>query len=538
MHNQRRAHGLYGDVPVSTQPLRLRWPTRYPRVTQIFDDPNTRDNYIPYGFPGHEGVDFQAPLGALALACADGEVIRADPNPNQAYGAHVRLRHFAQGLVYITVYAHLKTDLPVRVGEHVKAGQVVGTSGNTGRSTGPHLHLTLLRPGATDAGEDAVSGTGQRFGHDILDPTPYLHWPDLRLRATDTLHIRQSPPSGRVLATVPAGALLTPLEFHGRVLARVWYSPAWLYVRAPGGAEGYASAAILEPADGQAIPPPPLPIGRFAWGVHGRADGPLEPADVSVVNLARMDAAKLLSSARAEDLAALRVANPGVFIMVRLFMVFRDNGGVRRIPPAQFAADLRPDVEKFYAQGVRYFEVHNEPNLTDEGFGGSWSGGAGFAAWFLEVARALRIWFPEAKLGFPGLSPGEAMADRPQAMWDFLAGCEAAIAAADWLGVHVYFRDDVEAARGIREIVDGYRDRWPDKLVMVTEYSNPVEGIDKAEKGRQYVQFCRRLEQKPGVGAAFSFVASASDPAFAGETWREEDGRMTPIVEAMGRRFA
>ena len=48
------------------------------------------------------------------------------------------------------------------------------------------------------------------------------------------------------------------------------------------------------------------------------------------------------------------------------------------------------DLVPFYSRGVRYFEVHNEPNLVPEGWTQSWSDGQSFGAWFLDVVNRLR----------------------------------------------------------------------------------------------------------------------------------------------------
>lgn len=85
----------------------------------------------------HEGIDFVAPVGTPVLATAAGEVIRAEYAG--AYGNLVELAH-QQG--FVTRYAHLKT-IAVRPGEQVAQHAVLGTLGNTGRSTGPHLHYEV-----------------------------------------------------------------------------------------------------------------------------------------------------------------------------------------------------------------------------------------------------------------------------------------------------------------------------------------------------------------------------------------------------------
>jgi hypothetical protein len=80
-----------------------------------------------------------------------------------------------------------------------------------------------------------------------------------------------------------------------------------------------------------------------------------------------------------------------------------------------------------------------------------------------------------------------------------------------------------------------YRRRFPDKLLFITEFSNPAPGTDKRAKGQQYVRYYQHLRSLPGLGAAFSYVLSASS-GFDSETWRLEDGSATEIPGLVGAR--
>jgi murein DD-endopeptidase MepM/ murein hydrolase activator NlpD len=91
----------------------------------------------------HRGTDFAAPIGTPILAAGDGTIVRA--GPFSSYGNYVRIRH-ANG--YETAYAHMsRFARGMRAGVRVRQGQVIGYVGNTGRSTGPHLHYEVLRRG-------------------------------------------------------------------------------------------------------------------------------------------------------------------------------------------------------------------------------------------------------------------------------------------------------------------------------------------------------------------------------------------------------
>lgn len=89
----------------------------------------------------HTGLDFPADPGTAILAAAGGVVLSAGPHPQ--YGQLVELDH-GNGLV--TRYAHTSKML-VKQGDLVKRGQVIAEVGNTGRSTGPHLHFEVLVEG-------------------------------------------------------------------------------------------------------------------------------------------------------------------------------------------------------------------------------------------------------------------------------------------------------------------------------------------------------------------------------------------------------
>lgn len=101
----------------------------------------------------HTGVDFKAPAGTKVYAIADGKVTLAEIS-DQKVGNHIEIGHSSP---LSSRYHHLDEVL-VEAGEQITKGQVIGTVGTTGLSTGPHLHLEILE------------------GETPVDPGMYLRW--------------------------------------------------------------------------------------------------------------------------------------------------------------------------------------------------------------------------------------------------------------------------------------------------------------------------------------------------------------------------
>lgn len=132
------------------------WPERY--------SVNARSPYGPrkrHPITGkstfHHGVDVACPVGTPLIAGADGVI--AHKGAGASGGYTLLIRHAGN---WHSVYYHLKQPSHRNIGEPVKAGDLVADSGNTGGSTGPHLHFELRR--------------SRKWG-DTVDPMPYLQGP-------------------------------------------------------------------------------------------------------------------------------------------------------------------------------------------------------------------------------------------------------------------------------------------------------------------------------------------------------------------------
>jgi len=114
----------------------------------------------PFGFRRyriHKGVDIGLHRGDSIRAAFPGKVARVRYE-RRGYGRYIVIEHENCGITR-TVYAHLSKQL-VKVGQTVKAGEVIGLGGSTGRSTGPHLHFEM------------------RIGEIPLDPTEFFDFPN------------------------------------------------------------------------------------------------------------------------------------------------------------------------------------------------------------------------------------------------------------------------------------------------------------------------------------------------------------------------
>lgn len=122
----------------------LGWPLSSLRLTQEFGDTAfSRSHISAYNGNGHNGVDFAASVGTAVLSSEQGKVLGTGDTdqtcPGASYGKWILIEH-PNGLS--TLYAHLSL-IKVSPGQVVTRGQLIGYTGMTGYSTGPHLHFTV-----------------------------------------------------------------------------------------------------------------------------------------------------------------------------------------------------------------------------------------------------------------------------------------------------------------------------------------------------------------------------------------------------------
>jgi murein DD-endopeptidase MepM/ murein hydrolase activator NlpD len=136
--------------------IKLGWPVEASTpITQLFgENPN---DYTRFGLAGHNGADFGCELGTPIRAAAEGNVMIAAFDKT-GYGNYIKLGHGG----YQTIYAHM-SQMVKKTGQRAAKGEIIGFSGSTGNSTGPHLHFELRIP-----------GHGVQGFKDAVDPFPYM----------------------------------------------------------------------------------------------------------------------------------------------------------------------------------------------------------------------------------------------------------------------------------------------------------------------------------------------------------------------------
>lgn len=136
-------------------------------IAKLFGEQNINANSLlladsPQGVPvigkitqgshdGHSALDFGVPVGTEVHTTMEGKVAYAGWN-NEGYGNLVIIENGQ----FRTYYAHL-SSVPVKVGQIVKDGDIIGLSGNTGNSTGPHLHYEIRKNGVAINPTDSLA---------------------------------------------------------------------------------------------------------------------------------------------------------------------------------------------------------------------------------------------------------------------------------------------------------------------------------------------------------------------------------------------
>jgi len=496
------------------------WPTEAVKATQWFAA--NPQNYIQFGLPGHDGLDITAPTGAPVFAAAAGTVYRVETDPTVSnYGIHVRIAH-RDG--WKTIYAHLQ-QAQVAVGDQVSGGQQIGRSNNTGNSFGSHLHF-----GVKKDGETYIDENGHSWPSNLHDPWPLL-------RGVVDAYLDQRGTAGWAYASSIG---LNLQGGHGRAsgdlnlraaasagAARLGIIPTSSIMRITGSMQNgyYPVVAVVTNAS----------VSPALIGLHASADpGNLYGGTVEYEEFKALHPGviKVLSAHSAESVRRLAYDNPGTTAwIIRAFLSFQ--GRETAVTPQQFFDWTWPDTQRTInaliganvpANAIR-IELHNEPNLVQEGWGVSWGNGHEFGVWLQDVTRLHRQVIPAGvQLVYPGLSPGGDVTSNGIPIrtdsYRFLNDSAFALSGLDALAVHCYWSNNwpMQLAYDHLDWHNSFN-----KPLWVTEASRndrpPTPPLSDAQYAAEYVTFWRGLQARPLARGVMYFVASASDSYYAPECW-------------------
>jgi len=264
-----------------------------------------------------------------------------------------------------------------------------------------------------------------------------------------------------------------------------------------GGLTGYIVPDVVNPLAYMNIPQ------DFKSGIGMGDRTILSPTQKSAIDISKVKAIKLLTLPDPVDNTTLVNQVKNLFIVSRLF--FSVNQG-SLFTPQMFVDFCKNGIDSQYKAGVRYFEIHNEPNLIQEGYGWNWPNGTEFGNWLVGVLNILKPLYPEAQFGYPGLSP------QPNTE-QFFKDSKFAADKCQWVGCHAYWNSEGNTGWGMEAIDGGMYWRkylsWTDKPLYLTEFSNNNINTSYTDKGRQYKKYFDLLKTED-LEAAFCFALSWS----------------------------
>jgi hypothetical protein len=270
-------------------------------------------------------------------------------------------------------------------------------------------------------------------------------------------------------------------------------------------------------------------LGQARIGLHASADPDIDEGEFQEFALMRPGIIKVLSFHSGEDIARLAAAHPSAHFVLRAFLSF----GGRNISPGRFVdytlKDVRRALARLKGRNV-VVELHNEPNLFDEGLGSSWSDGTTFDKWWTDLLNRYRRALPGVRFIYPGLSPGTTVTGVKQDHIRFLEASRSAVEAADGLGIHLYWSNVYPMSRALA-VLDDHISRFRARSIWITEASHNQGEINPVRMAQEYLRFWRELQSRPVVQGVTYFVASASEPKFAHEVWVGKG-----IARLIGRR--
>jgi hypothetical protein len=358
-----------------------------------------------------------------------------------------------------------------------------------------------------------ASGTGATPEPPRKDPPPTANTQELYVIAADGVNLRkEQSTTSQVLVIIPYGSKITAI---GPEVGPDAAAIVWRQVRTAQNQQGWIAVKISGEATVSTSAPAPVvvtsavPWGKCLAGLGMGNPQPLTSGQLKLIGDTKLETFKVLTLPDPDEnkqmIAQLKNVRSDMFIVARMFFSV-DVNSKTKFSPQNFVDFCMNGLTGCYQAGVRYFEVHNEPNLEIEGMNWNWANGAEFGAWLQQVLNIVRPKFPEAKWGYPGVSP-QPNTDA------FLDGSAAAANACDWIGVHCYWQQPVnQPPYPMNGDNAGYywrakfKPRFPNKMLMITEYSNNSPAVSANDKGTHYGDYIKLLRTEPNIGAAFGFA--------------------------------
>lgn len=369
-------------------------------------------------------------------AIADGLVTCSEAFP--VWGWIIVIWH---GDVYAR-YAHVEKPL-VQVGTVVKRGNQIASIGNANGVQPYHLHFdisptNILKQKPAHWPKMNVT----ELKNNYVDPVAFYKsmnleagLPPLTVWTTERLNVRSLPTvASKVLRVLDKGVAVRVVDQDAN-----WYK---LYGEL---------AFIYKQYTRTTAPTPPVTPLPSKWqpaitanmrGVHANAGGwaPTQN-ELDAIHRNNVKWVFIPCYGQGQSRGLVQYRGAGVEHFVFRATIHDPVGGSS---PSNFIQRTTPILDEYAtvlgSTKNMMIAIGNEPNLYDEGAGFWWKNGAEFSGWFSNIAFAYRQRYPGCKLGFPALSPGEAIINVRLAESGFIRFATDAIRAADWIGVHYYWQ--------------------------------------------------------------------------------------------------
>lgn len=414
-------------------------------------------------------------------------------------------------------YGHLH-DFTVTVGQQVAKGQQIGRIGNAFGQLAYHLHFDIS-PGnrlITSPGDWPGTDFGRVVRH-YLEPRSFIRlsrpgmvWPEPRTGVVSSpVNFRTGPASSfpvySTLAVNTAVVVLNELD-------------SYYLVRLAGGEHGWCHINYIS------LNPPPQPgyqyngpAVTFAPMIHAPADDWRWPTVNSMIAGLGIGV-KFLSHGVNADFVGQYAGKK------RICRLFWNNPAGDSVKTAQqkWNMDWASDFGRMYNAGIRHFEIHNEPRLASEGFGRQWGSAAEWGNWLSQMVDIIKAQYPQAKLYYPGESPGLPWSDQfafTNVAWPMVRGKMDGFCLHAYSGASV-FNTAVEEIVGQVLEAQAYLNL---QVPLIVSESSVNRGVDYWMKANVYVEVEKRLNGVPGIEGVAWFVSDWESPppeqAQHGEVW-------------------